>query len=299
VSRVIVLGSINMDLVVQVRALPLPGETVLGERLLTLDGGKGANQAVAAARLGATVRFIGRIGADAFGDRLLEGLDADRVDRTGVTRDPDQPSGVALIVVQAGGQNTVTVAPGANARVGAVELGRLAGEVQLGDVVVLQLEIPVEAVRAAAAAARAAGAVVILNAAPAGPLVGHPLPEVDVLVVNEAEAAALSGSAADNAETAEAAAAHLAGSARAVVVTLGVAGSILWQEGAAVRIAPLVVEALDATAAGDAFVGAVAFALSAGRSLEKAVELGSAAGALATTRVGARSSLPTAAELLP
>ena len=298
-SRVIVLGSINMDLVVQVRALPLPGETVLGGRLLTLDGGKGANQAVAAARLGAAVRFIGRVGADAFGDRLLDGLDADLVDRSGVTRDPDEPSGVALIVVQAGGQNTVTVAPGANARVGEAELRRLADEVQPGDVVVLQLEVPVEAVLAAAARARAARALVVLNIAPAEPLAGRPLPEVDMLVANEAEAAALSGSSVHNPATAEAAAARLGGSARGVVVTLGAAGSVLWQNGVALRVAPVVVDAVDATAAGDAFVGAVAFALSAGWSFEKSVELGNAAGALAATRIGARSSLPTMAEVRP
>ena len=296
-SRVIVLGSINMDLVVQVRALPLPGETVLGERLLTLDGGKGANQAVAAARLGAEVQFIGRVGADAFGGRLLEGLDADRVDRTGVTRDPDEPSGIALIVVEAGGQNTVTVAPGANAKVGEAELTRLADEVQPGDVVVLQLEVPVETVLAAAARARVARALVVLNAAPAGPLAGRPLPEVDMLVANEAEATALSGTSVLNAATAEAAGARLGKSALGVVVTLGAAGSVLWQNGVAVRVAPVVVDAVDATAAGDAFVGAIAFALSAGWTFERAAELGNAAGAFAATRVGARSSLPTAAEL--
>jgi ribokinase len=291
-----VLGSINLDLVVRVAVLPRPGETVLGDRLLRFAGGKGANQAVAAARLGAEVRMIGRVGSDAFGDELIRGLEEDRVDVSGIVRDGDEPSGAALIVVEEGGQNTVTVAPGANGRVGEAEVRRLAETLGPADVVVLQLEIRIDAVRAAVDASHAAGARVVLNAAPATFPVSLPL--VDLLVVNEAEATALSGVAVTDPESAEGAAAALGHTASAVAVTLGAAGSVLWEKGRITRVEPWHVQAVDATAAGDAFVGAVAYHLATGGPLEHAVNLGSAAGAVAVTRLGARSSLPTLQEIL-
>ena len=296
VGRVAVLGSINIDLVVRVPVLPRPGHTVLGDRLLRFGGGKGANQAVAAARLGAQVRMFGRIGSDVFGDELLRGLEEDRVDFSGVARDEDEPSGVALIVVEEGGQNTVTVAPGANGKVGEPEVRRLAASLEPADIVVLQLEIPIDAVRSAVDAARGAGARVLLNAAPARSLAT--LPEVDFLVVNEGEAAAFSGVAVSDPASAEAAAEVLGRSARAVVVTLGAAGAVLLEAGRVSRVEPRRVKAIDATAAGDAFVGALAYGLAAGKPLLEAVELGGAAGAVAVTRMGARSSLPTLAEVL-
>jgi ribokinase len=293
-----VLGSINMDLVVRVPILPRPGETVLGDRLLSFPGGKGGNQAAAAARLGAEVRMFGRVGTDAFGDELLRGLEMDRVDVTGVARDPEEPSGAALILVEEGGQNTIAVAPGSNGRVGDAEVQALAADLAPGDVVVMQLEVPADAVRAACLASRRAGAVVLLNASPVGPsMTGSSLPEVDVLVINEIEAGALSGLAVTDAESAEGAAVVLGRLARAVVVTLGAAGSILFEGASSTRVAPRRVHAVDATAAGDAFVGALAFGLAEGRALAEAVELGGAAGAVAVTRMGARSSLPTLDEV--
>jgi ribokinase len=296
--RVAVLGSINIDLVLRVHSLPRPGETVLGDRLLRFPGGKGANQAVAAARLGAEVRMLGRVGTDAFGDELLRGLQQDRVDITGVARDTDEPSGAALIVVEEGGQNTIAVAPGSNGRVGEAEVRELVAHVARGDVVVLQLEVPLDAVRSAALASRRAGALVVLNASPIGPsVVRSSLPEVDVLVVNQAEAASLSGLAVGDAQSAEAASALLGSSARAVVVTLGAAGSVLWAGGVSRRVAPHRVHAVDATAAGDAFVGALTYGLAKRCPLAEAVELGGAAGAVAVTRMGARSSLPTLDEV--
>jgi len=297
VARVTVLGRINMDLVVRVPALPRPGDTVLGGRLLTLHGGKGANQAAAAARLGADVRMVARVGGDAFGQDLLRGLREDGIDVSGVACDPSEPSGVALIVVDDGGQNTVTVAPGANAGVGEAELARLSAGLERADVLVLQLEVPLPAVRAAVAAARAAGALVVLNAAPAQPLAGQAIPDVDVLVVNEGEAAQLSGLPVGDSESAEAAAARLGQSARAVVITLGAAGSVLWEAGRTSRVAARPVRAVDATAAGDAFVGAAAFGLAAGWPVMDAVQLGGAAGAAAATKLGARTSLPTRSDL--
>jgi ribokinase len=296
VGRVVVLGSINMDLVVRVATLPRPGETVLGGRLLRFPGGKGANQAVAAARLGAEVRMIGRVGSDAFGDELIRGLEEDRVDVTRIVRDDDEPSGAALIVVEESGQNTVTVAPGANGGVGDAEVHRLAETLLPADVVVLQLEIPIDAVRAAVDAAHRAGARVVLNAAPASTRLN--LPAVDLLVVNEAEAAALSGVPVTDPESARAASSAFGHWAEAVAVTLGAAGSVLREDGRITDVEPRHVQAIDATAAGDAFVGAVAYSLAAGRPLREAVELGSAAGAVAVTRMGARSSLPTLQEVL-
>ena len=283
-GRVVVLGSINMDLVVKVASLPRAGDTVLGDRLLTIPGGKGANQAVAAARLGADVRMIGRVGNDAFGAELVAGLREDGIDTTGVAVDEGDASGVALIVVDRGGENQITVAPGANGKVGDEEIARLRDGLESGDVVVMQLEIPIPAVQAAIGAAHEAGARVILNAAPSGAMAGRQVPSVDLLIVNEGEAEQLGGVALVNA-------------VEALVVTLGAAGSVLYEKNKATPIQPQKVDAVDATAAGDAFVGAVAFALARGASLVEAVRLGGAAGAAAATKVGARPSLPTPADL--
>ncbi|HET7467060.1 MAG TPA: ribokinase [Candidatus Dormibacteraeota bacterium] len=281
-GSVVVLGSINMDLVVRVRELPRPGDTVLGERLLTIAGGKGGNQAVAAARLGASVRMIGRVGADSFGPALIAGLQEDGVDTSGVVVDEAEPSGAALIVVDASGENEITVAPGASSRVGREELERL--RLSPGDVLVMQLEIPLDAVLGAIEVAHSAGARVVLNAAPSGLLAGRPMPRVDVLIVNEGEAADLGGEA-------------LRGAVGALVVTLGAAGAVVYDGDRETRIEAHRVEAVDATAAGDAVVGAAAFALARGASVVDAIRLGNAAGAAAVTKMGARPSLPTPGDL--
>ena len=298
-GSIAVLGSLNMDLTVAVAALPRPGETVLGDRLLTTLGGKGANQAAAAARLGGVVRMVGRVGADAFGEQLWAGLAEDGVDVSGVAADPDAPTGAALIVVERAGQNQIAVAPGANGRVDPGDVERLAAGLGPGDVVVLQLEVPVDAVRAAAGRARRAGALVVVNAAPAGPLAGQPPVAADLLVVNEAEASALTGLAVDGVASAEAAATRLgeAAAATSVAVTLGAAGAVVATSRGAVRLGALPVEAIDATAAGDAFVGAAAFGLARGWDVVRAARLGIAAGAAAVTRPGARASLPRPEDL--
>ena len=273
------VGSINMDLVVRVSRLPRPGDTVLGDRLHTIPGGKGANQAVASARLGARVRMIGRVGADAFGVDLVAGLSEDGVDTSGVVIDASEPTGSALIVVDRDGQNTITVAPGANSTVGDAEVMRLRQGLGPGDVVVLQLEIPLPAVLAAIEAAHEAGAFVILNAAPSAALAGRRMPSVDLLVVNEGEAAELGGQG-------------LRESVGALAVTLGAAGSIVFEKDRETRIEPQRVDAVDGTAAGDALVGAAAYSLARGSSVADAIRLGSAAGAAAVTKMGARPSLP-------
>jgi ribokinase len=297
VGRVAVLGSLNMDLVVQVQDLPAPGQTVVGDRLRTVPGGKGANQAVAAARLGGKVRMVGRVGSDAYGEELVEGLGEDGVDVSGIGRDGNVPTGVALILVAAGGQNMIALAPGANSRVSGDEVLRLADGLEPGDVVVLQLEVPLAAVAAAAQAARRIGALVVFNAAPGTPVAGRELPLSDLLVVNEGEAAEIGGRPVPDLDAAESAAQRLSASADAVVITMGRLGAVLWDAGSCSRVAPRHVDAVDATAAGDAFVGAVAGALAAGWSLTEAVHLGNAAGAAAATRFGARDSLPRPADL--
>jgi ribokinase len=264
---------------VHVPNLPRPGDTVLGDRLLTIPGGKGANQAVAAARLGASVHMIGRVGNDLFGADLIAGLQDDHVDTSGVTVDSAQPSGAALIVVDKSGQNQITVAPGANSAVGDEEVRRLRDLLRSDDVVVLQLEVPMPAVLSAITAVHDAGARVILNAAPSAPMVGLPVPDVDLYIVNE-------GEAQDLGET------RLQRSVRALAVTLGPQGAVLYEGGLATRIDPLRVDAVDSTAAGDAMVGAAAFSLVRGSTIADAIRLGGAAGAAAVTKVGARPSLP-------
>jgi ribokinase len=298
-GRIVVLGSLNADLVVAVPRLPRPAETVLGDRLRTFPGGKGANQAVAAARLGGSVYMVGRVGQDAFGDLLLQSLAADGVDTAGVERDPEEPTGVALIVVEEGGQNLIAVAPGANARVGPREVERAADRLDSESVLVLQLEVPLAVVDSAAVAAHQRGSRVILNAAPATPVLPDGLlPYVDVLIVNEVEAATLFGGSVQSLEDAVAAGrAALERGSGAAIVTLGAAGAVVVQPGGVSPIGAHPVVSVDATAAGDAFVGALALSLLRGADLVAAARLGAAAGAAAVTRAGAQSSLPTPADV--
>ena len=298
-GRIVVLGSLNADLVVAVPRLPRPAETVLGDRLRTFPGGKGANQAVAAARLGGSVCMVGRVGQDAFGDLLLQSLAADGVDTAGVDRDPDEPTGVALILVEEGGQNLIAVAPGANARVGPREVERAADHLNSESVLLLELEVPLPVVDSAAVAAHQRGSRVILNAAPATAVLPEGLlRHVDVLVVNEVEAATLFGSSVQSLEDAAAAGrSALEQGTGAAIVTLGAAGAVVVQPAGVSPIGAYPVVAVDTTAAGDAFVGALALSLLRGADLVAAARLGAAAGAAAVTRPGAQSSLPTPADV--
>ena len=289
-AGIVVLGSLNVDLVARVPALPRPGETVLGGRLLTFSGGKGANQAVAAARLGGGVAMVGRVGRDAGGDALLHQLALDGVDASGVARDAEEPSGAALIIVDAHGENLIAVAPGANGRVGDAEVERALGAAAPDGLLVLQLEIPMPA---AARAIRGHGRV-LLNAAPAAPLDAGLLRGLEALVVNESEASAVLGRAVPGLEAA--AELYAAGVALAVV-TLGAAGAAMCDADGPRLAEPFRVTPVDTTAAGDAFVGALAVGLAAGRTAAEAVRLGNAAGAAAATRPGAQESLPRLADL--
>jgi ribokinase len=287
-----------MDLVVPLSRLPRSGETVIGDRLQRFPGGKGANQAVAAARLGAEVAMVGRVGNDSFGDELLTNLKKDGVSIEGVEHDPNEPTGAALILVEEGGENMIAVARGAGRMVGEADVSRATKGLRERDVLLLQLEIPMAAVVAAARAGNAAGARVILNAAPAAPLEAGLVSQLEVLVINELEAEAFLGRPAANpAQAEEAARAAVAMGAQSAVVTLGAAGAVLAQGNSIHRMKAQRVEAVDTTGAGDAFVGALAAALAAGAALVEAAELAGAAGAAAVTKPGAQASLPRPEDL--
>ncbi len=298
--RIVVVGSSNTDLVVKAPTIPAPGETVLGGTFLTTAGGKGANQAVAAARLGAEVTLVARIGDDAFGRGALEDLGAAGVQTDCITVDPTAPSGVALIVVDDQAENAIAVAPGANSRLDESDIDRARERIRAAQVLLLQLEIPAATVHYAATLATDAGVTVILNPAPApaGSVIERSLRAVSVLTPNTVEAAALTGIDVTDEDAARAAAVALrARGVSAVVITLGADGALWLGPDGEGRVPGTPVAAVDTTAAGDAFNGALAFAVARGDPLDRAVHLATLAGALAATRLGARPSLPTLAAI--
>lgn len=273
-----VVGSVNLDIVVSVPHHPAAGETVLGDARRDLHGGKGANQAVAAARLGSRVAFVGRVGDDAVGTRLREGLARERVDVTHLRTDPDAPSGTALIAVDTTGENMIIVVPGANGRVGPSDVTAAGVPLAAARVTLLGHEVPEAAVLAAA---RAAGGTVVLNPAPARPLPRALLDRADVLVPNRGELHALTGRTGDPADLARAL--H-----PAVVVTLGADGALVVTDVAVTHIQAPRVDVADTTGAGDAFCGALAHALAQGDTLLDAAGRAVATAADSVTRPGAR-----------
>jgi len=289
-----VVGSLNMDLVVRSPRIPQPGETIIGGEFRTAPGGKGANQAVAAARLGGQVSMVGRVGNDAFARSLVNGLAADGVDHAFVIQDPKAATGVAFIVVDDAGENSIVVASGANMRLSPADVDAAEAAISAADVLLVQLEVPLTAVVQAARAAHAHGAMVILNPAPACPLPHELLSLVDVLVPNESETALLTRLPVGALPEIEAAAMALCDlGVDTVMLTLGEQGALLVEKGETELVPAFEVTPVDTTAAGDAFVGGFALALAEGRSLTDAVRWGNAAGALATTKLGAQPSLPT------
>jgi len=296
--QLVVVGSLNMDLVVRTPHLPRPGETILGRDFMTAPGGKGANQTVAAAMLGATIHMVGRVGGDDFGRALRENLRAAGADDTFVGTEEGAATGIAIIEVDDGGQNTIVVAPGANAHVTHADIDAARSIIASSQAVIAQLEIPLDTVQYALSTARAANVLTILNPAPAQPLPTELLSLVDLLVPNETEAAQLTGIEVNDDAGIEQAARQLCErGARTVVITLGARGALALSEGKAWRIPPFKVKAIDTTAAGDAFVGALATAYAIHGNLDAALREASAAGALAATRFGAQPSMPTRAEL--
>ncbi|MCM2417432.1 ribokinase [Streptomyces sp. RKAG293] len=306
-ERLVVVGSLNMDLSVTVPRLPRPGETVSGADVVRGPGGKGGNQAVAAARLGARVRLVGLLGDDTHGVELRAALTAEGIDDSAVGTLPDTASGLALIVVQHDGENTITLSPGANHHLDEATLRSLTeGTVaNRADTVLLQLEVPLPTVLAAAREARAAGALTVLNAAPLpgpGPLPAELLRAVDVLIVNETEAAGLLGlpdgpsAGRDEDWTARAERLRLLGPGT-VVVTLGAAGAVAADARGGLSEPGFPADAVDTVGAGDAFCAQLAIALGLGRPLAESVRRACAAGAVAATRHGAQNALPTRAEV--
>jgi ribokinase len=305
--RVTVLGSLNMDISVTVPRLPEPGATVLGSAARFTPGGKGANQAVAAARLGAAVRMAGCVGDDDFGRRLLAALREEKIDASRVRTVPGTPTGLAMISVDAAGENLITVAPGANHEVGAAEVAAAAGSP--ADVLVICAEIPVPAIKSALAWASGAEARCVLNLAPAPPeaaaIVAGVGEGLDWLVVNETEAGAILNRRVDGlAEASQVAAALVAEGVKHAVVTAGAHGAALaaspGRDTAATveTVEAFRVDAVDTVGAGDAFVGALAVALAAGLPAAEAVRAAAAAGAAAATRPGAQAGMPRPADIL-
>jgi ribokinase len=291
VTRVAVVGSANIDHVVVVPRLPSEGETVVAARYLQAAGGKGLNQAVAAARQGSTVDFVGSIGDDPGGEDLVRLLVAEGIETSWVRRAAGEMTGVALVTVAPDGSNSVVVAPLANAGLRPIDVDAAGPAIDQAAMVLAQLEVPLAAVMAAFGRARVAGAVTMLNAAPAaGPLPGDLLALVDILVANQTEASMLTGLPAD-----EAGLRLVALGCGTVITTLGERGAVVATAGGQAHVTAFTVASVDTTGAGDAFCGALAAGLAAGLPLMAAVRRASAAGALATTIMGAVPSLPTRA----
>lgn len=290
---VVVVGSANMDLVARVARFPAPGETILGEGFATYPGGKGANQAVAIGKLGGSVTFVGKVGEDGFGDRLEASLRAAGVSTEGLARTPDQPTGTAIILVDDDAENQIVVIPGANAALTPDEAATRIGA-SGASVALFQLECPIETVRAGLAEAKRCGMKTILNPAPAAPLPPAMLRDVDVLTPNRTEAATLTGLSG---EPDEMIAALLDMGVGAVAMTRGKEGCVYGTPGRTVAIPSIAVEAVDTTAAGDAFNGALALFLSEGMPAEHAIAGANRVGALAATKAGAQASMPTREEL--
>lgn len=297
-KSIVVVGSSNTDLIIRVPRIPRAGETLLGGEFMTAAGGKGANQAVGAARAGGKVALIARVGTDAFGDRAVTGLRRDGVDVSCVFRDKLAASGVALIFVARDGENSIAVAGGANANLSPADVKKAAGVIRSAALLVAQLETPLATVIAAALVAVKAGVPVILNPAPARALPNRLLKLTSILTPNETEAELLTGiKVIDEAAAARACAKLRARGVRTVILTLGARGAYLADVSGQQLVAGFKVKAVDSTAAGDIFNGALSVALAERKTLRDAVRFANAAAALSVTRLGAQPSAPTRAEI--
>jgi ribokinase len=293
-ADVFVVGSINQDFVLSVERRPAPGETVTDARLATHNGGKGANQAAAAALLGAGVTFLGRVGDDGFGEPLVRALAEKGVDTNLVEEVPDSSTGAAFITVTPDGENAITVAPGANRRLTVEDVDAASGTIGAAKVLVVQMEIPPEVVRRAVEVAAANETRALVNLAPPFEVPQALLEELDPLVLNEHEAAFLLGESVEGVDGALSAASELSSlGPRSVVVTVGEDGAVFAHGASAEHLTAPRVEVVDTTGAGDAFVGALAARLAAEDPLEDAVAYAVRAGAAAVTKEGAQGALPT------
>lgn len=292
-AEIVVIGSINMDLVSSVERMPKVGQTVLGKSFKQIPGGKGANQAVAISRLGGDVAMIGKVGSDSFGAELVESLVKDGIDVSGVAVEDGVPTGIAAITVDESGANCIIVNSGANFKVSSDYIDTNIEIIKSSSFVVAQLEIPDNAVRHALALAKSLGKYTILNPAPAKELDEETIRNVDLLIPNETELEITSGIKVEGTEDAIAAAEKLiAMGVKEIIVTLGEKGSLHVKEGFHKKYDAKKVKAVDTTAAGDSFIGGIAAALSKGKSIEEAIGLATSAAAVAVTREGAQSSIP-------
>lgn len=299
-SRITIVGSLNMDLVIRSPHIPQPGETIIGRDFQTIPGGKGANQAVATARLGGKVNMVGKVGNDAFADVLLNNLRNSGVNADFVQVDDNSATGVALIVVDDSGENIIVVASGANMQLSESDIMTAEQVISSSDVLLLQLEVPLPVVTRAAQIAQANGVKVILNPAPARQLPAELLKMVDILVPNESETELLTGLMLGSEVDLEKAAQNLFGSGvGSVVITLGGRGALyLDSDGEQEKVEAFQIKPVDTTAAGDAFMAGLAVTIGEGGSLSEAIRWGNAAGALAAMKFGAQTSLPSRDEVL-
>ncbi len=292
-DRILVVGPSNTDMIIKLERLPTPGETLIGSEFATAGGGKGANQAVQCARLGAPVILLARIGEDPFGDRSVEQFKEEGIDTSFIIRDSEHHSGIALIFVDKKGENMIAVAPGSNSFLSKEDVERAREAFRISSTLLLQLEIPLEPVEASVSLAKEEGTTVILNPAPARPLPQSVLSNVDILVPNETEAKILCGFPPDeDIPSPKLGSLLLEKGVKQVIITLGAKGSIYLSEKEQFEVSAFKVEAVDTTAAGDSFCGALAVALAEGKEIKEAIRFASACAAICATRLGAQPSLP-------
>lgn len=296
-KKIIVIGSSNTDMVVRSERLPRAGESVIGDKFMMAGGGKGANQAVAVAQMGHRVLFVAAVGSDIFGDAAIQGYENFGIDTSHIIR-KDEPSGVALIMVDGTGQNSISVALGANNSLTAEDVMPALEQISEGDIVLLQLEIPISTVDACVAMAAAKGAKVILNPAPAAPICDSTLSKLYLITPNQTEAQTLTGVEVTDTASAQFAAQKLIDlGVKRVVITMGSQGAYLYQDGQGELIPAHKVNAVDTTAAGDVYNGALCAALAEGMILTEALHFAAKASAISVTRAGAQPSIPTRAEV--
>ncbi len=297
-NQILVIGSSNTDMVVVTDHFPVPGETILGGKFLMNPGGKGANQAVAAARLGGNVAFISKLGQDIFGEQTIRNLKEEGINVSGISSDPKNPSGVALITVDKHAENSIVVAPGANMSLEIPDIDKHFFLLDNAGIVLMQLEIPLKTIEYAANSAFKKGSKVILNPAPASILPDNLYSCLYLITPNETEAGFLTGIRITDTSTAKSAAIKLKNKGcKNVIITMGASGAYIYTDQIQEMVTAPSVKAIDTTAAGDTFNGALAVALSDGKDMESAVIFANKAAALAVTRMGAQSSVPTLHEL--
>jgi ribokinase len=297
-KKILVVGSSNTDMVIKTHNFPAPGETILGGRFLMNAGGKGANQAVAAVRLGGLVTFVGKIGDDIFGKQAVQQLEDEGINVDFVAVDPENPSGVAMITVDRNAENSIVVAPGSNGTLNPADFDKALAELDESEFVLMQLEIPIPTVEHIARIAAQNQKKVILNPAPAAQLSDELLNNLYIITPNETEAELLTGIKVNDEQSALKAATQLhEKGVEVVIITMGAAGAFLLSNGISEIISAPKVEAVDTTAAGDTFNGALVVALSEGKTIQESIAFANKAAAISVTRIGAQASVPYRKEI--